>query len=528
MANGWRGRWRGLALRVEPSDDWSARGPSLHVGRGDGAAEWLHFDCTPADPRVRVTSEGVSADETASPRIRDTTAIALDDRRDPIAETFARLAPGPAALLEAHGLAGHIAAGDERAASETPEDRVVLRDAERAMRHRAAVLDELDPVRLRERRSEKWHTYPSDVLPAWVAEMDFPVAAPIQDAVRRFADGSDFGYPIRLRDTGLSEVFAERMTERFGWSPDPGRVLILSEVVQGMYVALEAYSRPGDGVVVQTPIYPPFLGAVRDTGRRLVENRMQLVDGRMRFDLDALEASTDAGCRVVLLCNPHNPSGRMHSRGELERIARLAIERELVVVSDEIHADLVFDGRPFVPFASLGEDVAQRTVTLTSVSKAFNVPGLRAAIAHFGTAELQRRFEAATPPHTRGGIGLLGLHATIAAWRFGQPWLDEVVPYLAGNRDFVAGLLAERIPEIGFVHPEATYLAWLDCRALPGAGGEASARSPAARFLRDGQVALSDGRLFGPGWEGFARLNLGTSRALLAEVVARMAKALGR
>ncbi|MEM9176007.1 MAG: MalY/PatB family protein [Myxococcota bacterium] len=375
---------------------------------------------------------------------------------------------------------------------------------------------------LRNRRSEKWHTYPADVLPAWVAEMDFPIAAAIQDELRRFVERGDVGYPLGLPETGLPDVFCERMAERFDWTPDVRRVEILSEVVQGMYVALEAFSEPGDGVVVQTPIYPPFLGSVRDTKRTLVENRMQLEGDRLAFDLDALEAAITPECRVVLFCNPHNPSGRVHTRAELERVGRLAVEHDLIVVSDEIHADLVYDGLAHVPFATLSPEVAARTVTLTSASKAFNIPGLRTAVAHFGDARLQRRFNTVLHRHVRGGIGLFGIYATMAAWRFGQPWLDEVVPYLAGNRDFVADRLAERLPEVGFLRPEATYLSWLDCRAL------SLETPPAAHFLRHGQVALSDGGLFGPSWEGFVRLNLGTSRSILAEVIDRMAKAVGR
>ena len=191
-------------------------------------------------------------------------------------------------------------------------------------------------------------------------------------------------------------------------------------------------------------------------------------------------------------------------------------------MSDEIHADLVFDDREHVPMATVSPEVAARTVTLTSASKAFNIPGLRTAIAHFGDEALQRRFNNVLHRYIRGGIGLFGIYATMAAWRWGQPWLDEVVPYLAENRAFVAERLAGRLPEVTFLPPEATYLAWLDCRPLGFEG------RTAAHFLRNGQVALSEGTLFGPGWEGFVRLNLGTSRPILGEVVDRMAAAVGR
>ncbi|MCR9097243.1 MAG: pyridoxal phosphate-dependent aminotransferase [bacterium] len=508
METVWNGIWRGLDLRLERRRLADGGGPSLRVLAADAAGalrEWVRFDAFERQPHWHLDPNGTD-------EVRP-----LDERVDPIAESFELLSRDPATLLERAGAPAGVVQ-PSAGASET----VVLREAERAMRHRPAVLDELDPVLLRNRRSEKWHTYPADVLPAWVAEMDFPIAAPIHDELRRFVDSGDVGYPLGLRQTGLPDVFCERMTERFGWEPDVRRVEVLSEVVQGMYVALEAYSEPGDGVVVQTPIYPPFLGSVRDMKRTLVENRMRLEGDRLEFDLDALEASVTPGCRLLLFCNPHNPSGRVHTREELERVAALAVEHDLVVVSDEIHADLLYDGREHIPFATLSPEVAARTVTLTSASKAFNIPGLRTAIAHFGDHALQRRFNTVLHRHIRGGIGLFGLYATMAAWRWAQPWLDEVVPYLAGNRDFVAERLAERLPEVTFLRPEATYLAWLDCRGLALDG------PPAAYFMRNGQVALSEGSLFGPGWEGFVRLNLGTSRPILAEVIDRMAKALGR
>ena len=318
------------------------------------------------------------------------------------------------------------------------------------------------------------------------------------------------------------DVFCERMEDRFGWRPDPLRVEILSEVVQGMYLAIEAYSDPGQGVVVQTPIYPPFLGSIRDTGRRLVDNPMRLSTKGIDFDLDGLEATLDPDCRLLLFCNPHNPSGRVYERTELERVAELAVQHDLVVVSDEIHGDLVYEGRHHIPIATLGPEIARRTVTLTSASKAFNIPGLRTAVAHFGSPELQRRFNTIVPRHARGGIGLLGLDASIAAWRWAQPWLDEVLSYLSTNRDVAEQALLERLPEIRFLRPEATFLAWLDCTAL---GLE---EAPAAHFLRHGRVALSQGEFFGEHWKGFARLNLATSRTILLEAIERMAKAVGR
>jgi cystathionine beta-lyase len=379
-------------------------------------------------------------------------------------------------------------------------------------------LDDLDLEVLKSRISEKWNTYPPEILPAWVAEMDFPLAEPIHRVLREAVERHDVGYPIAPRDTGLLEVFSERMAARFAWQVDPQRCEIITDVVQGLYVCLETLSDPGDGAVVQTPIYPPFLQAVPETGRRLVENRLVQRSTGFEIDFDALRRDVDSSTRLLLLCNPHNPTGRVFHRDELEALAELVLERDLIVVTDEIHGDLVFSGGEHIPFATLAPEIAARTVTLTSATKAFNIPGLRCAVAHFGSQALQERYNA-LPRHIGGGIGLLGLYATIAAWRESQPWLDEVRCYLEANRDFTAGFLAERLPEIVFHPPQATYLGWLDCSALE------LKPTPGTLFLRRGKVALSDGHYFGASFEQFARINFATSRSILGEVLERVESA---
>jgi cystathionine beta-lyase len=290
-----------------------------------------------------------------------------------------------------------------------------------------------------------------------------------------------------------------------------------------MYLAVQAFSAPGDGVVIETPIYPPFFDSVRENGRRLLEHRLVAsqrpgVRG-YELDVESLRARADGRTRILLFCNPHNPTGRVFRRDELLAMAELARERDWIVVSDEIHQDLVFRGHEHVPFATLSEDAARRTVTLTSATKAFNIPGLRTAIAHFGSAGLQRRFGAVVPRHTRGGLGLLGLYATAAAWRHADPWLAEARAYLESNRDFALRVLAAELPEIRFQAAEATYLQWLDCRALE------LEPSPARFFYERARVALSDGAKFGEGFEGYARLNFATSRALLQQILEKLTKA---
>jgi cysteine-S-conjugate beta-lyase len=238
-----------------------------------------------------------------------------------------------------------------------------------------------------------------------------------------------------------------------------------------------------------------------------------------RVDLERLRAELHPRTRMLLLCNPHNPTGQVLAREELEALARIALERDLVVVSDEIHSDLVFRGARHVPFAALGPEVAERTITLTSATKAFNIAGLRVAIAAFGSAALQQRFDS-IHPHVRGGLNTVGLAATRVAWLECQSWLDRVLAYLESNRDFVAAHVQRHWPQIGHVAPQATYLSWLDCRALR------LEPNPYRFFLDRGRVALSDGARFGESGQGFVRLNFATSRAILTQVLERMGKAI--
>jgi cystathionine beta-lyase len=512
MADLWSGRWRGLEFRVELRSLGTDGGHTLRVGPADldsPRAEWLRFDCFDENPHWHLDPGG--EDEIRS----------LTDDGDTVREVFDMLDRDLAGLLERAGAPAALVS-DVARSDEESDMRGFLREAECYMRHRPAVLEDLDPRQLERRVSAKWQFYPRDVIPSWVAEMDFPLAAPVQAELQRLIDVSDMGYPLDDVDTGLPAAFSERMTERFAWTPDPGRVELLSEVVQGIYIAVEAYSGVGEGVIVQTPIYPPFHNTIADTKRRLVDNPLRAAGSRLEFDLDGLATVIDAETRLLMLCNPHNPSGRVMLREDLERIAALVLEHDLIVISDEIHADLLFDGRTHIPFATLGSEIAARTVTFTSTSKAFNIPGLRLAIAHFGSDALQARFNECHPVRVRGGIGLPGIYASIAAWRWGQPWLDEVVAHLQGNRDYAERAFAERIPEIRFYPPESTYLAWLDCSALDISG------SPMHHFMKHGRVALSNGRRFGEAWSRHVRLNFATSRAILTETIDRMAKAMDR
>jgi cystathionine beta-lyase len=378
--------------------------------------------------------------------------------------------------------------------------------------------DDIDLQRLRATRGEKWNLYPSDVLPLWVADMDFPVAEPIQQLLRETLENSDLGYPPPRRER-LPSVFADRVGERFGWELDPARVDVVTDVVQAMYVGLMTLTAEGAGAVVQTPVYPPFLHCVNDVGRRMITNELVCGESGYEIDYDDLQRGIDAGTEAILFCNPQNPTGRVFTHEELQRVADIAIERDLVIISDEIHADLVFAPHEHIPMATLGPEVAARTISLYSATKAFNIAGLRCSVVAFGSAALQKRF-ASIPRHALGGIGTLGLAATELAWTRGQPWLDEVLAYLDENRRILADFVREELPGVGYYLPEGTYLAWLDCRELE------LGREPYSFFLDEGRIALGRGQDFGQGGDGFVRLNFATSRDILNEGLERMAKAL--
>ncbi|MFQ5698024.1 MAG: MalY/PatB family protein [Myxococcota bacterium] len=490
----------GVRLEVEHRNVGADGGGTLRVLDSEGR-ERLRFDCFERLPHFHLDPGG-----------RDE-VTALDPLGDPIAWTIGELERDLEGYLGRAGFA--------------LEDRVdrgklapILGAAEQALRCPIPDLDAIEPAALRQRRGEKWRLYGPEVLPAWVADMDFPVAAPIQRAFRDLVRRSDFGYPRNPSVDGLPTLFAERMAERFGWQVEPRLVEVIIDVVQGIFLALHTYAEIGEGAVVQTPIYPPFLGALQQTQRALVESPLALGPAGYEVDLDHLRSVGDARTRLLLLCNPHNPSGRVFTRAELEGIAQVALEQGWIVIADEIHADLVYEGRRHIPFASLSPEIAARTVTLTSATKAFNVAGMRCAVAAFGSRELKARFNALGGRHAHGGASTAGMLAMETAWRHCQPWLDHVVGYLEANRDFVARFAAENLEGIVTHVPEATYLAWLDCRALELPEG------PHSFFLHRARVGLNDGATFGTPGDGYVRLNFATSRAILRELLERMAASL--
>ena len=378
--------------------------------------------------------------------------------------------------------------------------------------------DDLDLAVLHRRHSTKWQSYPGDVLPAWVAEMDFgtapPVAAALEAAVRR----GDLGYAVDLVTPDLTEAFCGFAARHWAWAVDPAEVYLLRDTMRGIELWIETFTSAGDGVVVTTPVYYPFLHAIEELGRSVVA--VPVVHGPVgwELDLDGLESAFAAGRRLLLLCNPHNPVARAYTEAELRAVADLAERYDVRVVSDEIHAPLVFPPAVHIPFATLGPEIAGRTMTLHSASKAFNLAGLGAAVAVIGNAEDAKRFTEISYRH-RGPAGILGIEASVAAFTGGDPWLAALVTHLQLVRGHLGAELSARLPGIRWAPHEATYLAWLDCRDL-------DLPSAQATFLERGRVAFNEGAAFGPGGDGFVRLNFGTSRGIVTEMVTRMAAAL--
>ena len=371
---------------------------------------------------------------------------------------------------------------------------------------------------LRRRRSWKWTEYPPDVIPAWVAEMDYDLAEPIKDAVREAITAGDCGYP---HPVGLGEVYARFASQRFGWAPDPGLVFGAPDVMTGIAEVLQEVTPHGSGVVINPPVYPPFFFRLRLAGREVVEAPLRRdADGRYHLDPDAVDAALARdGVAAYLLCSPHNPTGRVWSREDLLAVAAICARRDVVLIVDEIHAPLALPGAQHIPFLSLDLDarLARRTFTFTSASKGWNIPGLKCGLAvvsdQQAAAALERRWEALLASH-------LGVLATEAAFADCAPWLDAARGQLDENRTLLAKLLDQHLPGVGYVPPEASFLAWLDCRKLDTA-------DPAALFLDRGRVAVTSGQEFGEQGRGFVRLNMGTSPDLLQEMVRRMGAAAG-
>jgi cystathionine beta-lyase len=376
-------------------------------------------------------------------------------------------------------------------------------------------------IERRNTESNKWHKYPPDVLPLWVADMDFASPEPVIRALRERVEHGVFGYGVEQPE--LHQVMQDRFLKRFGWTVEPEAMVLMPGVTPGNNTACRAFGGPGDGVLMQLPVYPPILrlpdnvGMSRD-GAGLIRG----TEGRYTIDFDALERAITPRTRMFLLCNPHNPVGRVFTREELLRMAEICLRHGLIICADEVHGDLIYTGHSHVPIASLDPEIEARTVTLLAPSKTFNLAGLKTSLAVIPNRALREKFMAARADMVQTG-NILGYTAMLAAYRDGQPWLDELLRYLESNRDFLVKYVRTNFPGIETGIPEGTYLAWLDCRraGIPS-------NDPFTFFLESGRVAFNDGATFGRGGEGFVRLNFGCPRSLLIQGLERMGAALAR
>ncbi len=366
--------------------------------------------------------------------------------------------------------------------------------------------------------SIKWKYFAEDVLPMWVADMDFRAPDVVIDALMKRVQHGVFGYATQEKETAAAIV--DYLQQQYAWQVDPEAIVFLPGVVVGFNLASHALVGAGEGILIQPPVYMPFLGTAKHVSGVLQEAQLTRGEnGRYGVDWDVFRATFAENTRMFLLCSPHNPVGRVWTRPELEQMAEECLRRGVTVCSDEIHSDLIFAESKHIPLASLDPEIGKQTITLMAPSKTFNVPGLYCSFAIIPDKELRKKFKAAQ----RGVVGesnLLGMTAAAAAYRHGRPWLEALLAYLQENRDITRNFIHQNMSALKMSPAEATYLAWIDCREA-GLGDK-----PAEFFLNQGRVALNEGSWFGSGGEGFVRLNFGCPRVTLLEGLERMRAAL--
>lgn len=377
--------------------------------------------------------------------------------------------------------------------------------------------------------SLKWDTYPEDILPMWVADMDFRSPQAVIDALHQAIEHGIFGYPSGLHNepnqrSELRQVLVERMARLYDWQIQPEDIYFVPGVVVGFNLVAHALGEAGCNLLVQPPVYPPILGAAANVGMRRVDSPLnpRLNEAGIlhyEIDFDHFEQTIGKDTRLFLLCNPHNPSGRVFIRSELERLAEICLRHGVAICSDEIHGDLIFEPHQHIPIASLDPEIAQNTITLMAPSKTFNIPGLQFSFAIVPNREWRKRLEAASQGLTNW-INALGWVAALAAYSGGEMWLKEVLQYLRANRDFLLQWIQEHFPQVPHTSPEGTYLAWLDCRPLN------LPDNPSSFFLKEAKIAFNDGKAFGKEGEGFVRWNFACPRPILEEACERLVRAL--
>lgn len=375
---------------------------------------------------------------------------------------------------------------------------------------------------LQTHRSEKWRAFPKDILPLPVAEMDFPVAEPIRQTLREMIDHSDLGYLGPIPEMGIA--FAGFAQRRWGWTVDPLQVRIAADVGVGVVEVLRVITKPGDKILINSPVYPNFFTWCNETHLThidvpLTQSKEEVNGSQWLLDWEGIEAAYASGIKAHLICNPHNPLGRIYTRDELSRLADLAKKYGVYIISDEIHAPLTYSEQEFTPFLSISEITREVGITITAASKGWNIAGLKCAIIVTENAQVHETLNAIAPA-THYRASLLGAFATVTAFEKGEPWLDALLPQLDHNRKLVSEFIAAKTPGVGYLIPHCSYLAWLDLSSF-NLGDD-----PSATLIERAKVALVPGIRFGQQSQNFVRLNFATSPEILEEAFNRLAPVL--
>lgn len=351
-----------------------------------------------------------------------------------------------------------------------------------------------------------------DIIPMWVADMDFCTPPEVMKAIRERASHEILGYTVRRKE--YFDTIIKWHKQRYSWEIKPESVIFSPGVVPALNIATLAFTEPGDSIIVQPPVYFPFFTAITDHGRRIINNQLNYSNGQYHLNIDELAEQCRSGAKMLFLSNPHNPVGRVWTRSELVRMAEVCLESGVIIISDEIHCDLALPGYNHIPMASLSEEIARSTVTCLAPSKTFNLAGMATSSIIIDNSELQDKFAWMLNALHLGNGNIFGTEASIAAYSKGEEWLNQLLHYIEGNLKYITSFCHENLPLIKPVTPEATYLLWLDCREMGLDSSEL-----ASFFINKAKLGLNEGSSFGPGGEGFMRMNLATPLATVKKAM---------
>lgn len=379
------------------------------------------------------------------------------------------------------------------------------------------------PVNRKNTQSYKWDQTErlfgsQDILPMWVADMDFPSPPEVIEALKQRADHGIFGYTLRSPE--YYEAIAEWIEKRHGWTVHQEWLCYSPGVVTALSLLVSCLTEPEDKVIIQTPVYPPFYSVVKNNKRELVTNPLLLRNGRYEMDFEGLEGLIDSKVKLLILCSPHNPVGRVWSRDELDRLGEICLKNNIKVITDEIHSDLVFKPNQHIPYASLSDEHAVQSITCVAPSKTFNMAGLKTSTIIIPDPQIRRAYKERLTTLSLELESYFGSTATEAAYRMGEEWLEELLIYLKNNLEYLKEYIKSKIPAIKVIESEGTYLVWLDCRELGFIGKQLK-----DFMIKEAKLGLNDGTTFGSDGEGFMRLNFACPRSILVEGLERLESA---